>query len=86
MTYMIWIETVVVVLGIQLYTSLIVLRLCVCPQPESRLTSNSVDVILCLEVFVLPEMWFTILWLVELSIIAVSIFTDWEQNKITSLS
>jgi hypothetical protein len=31
-------------------------------------------------------MWFTILWLVELSIIAVSIFTDWEQNQITSLS
>jgi hypothetical protein len=27
-------------------------------------------------------MWFTILWLVELSIIAVSIFTDWELNKI----
>jgi hypothetical protein len=31
-------------------------------------------------------MWFTILWLGELSIIAVSISTDWDQNKITSLS
>lgn len=86
MTYMIWIETVVVVLGIQLYTSLIVPHLYVCLTSESRFTSTYVDVILCLEVFGLPEMWFTILWLVELSIIAVSIFTDWEQNKITSLS